>query len=123
MALLVLRKLIIQTRMHNHPVGLDIWFLVGPFVYFHTSCVRTVKALARLRTRRLAWAFAGCQCDKYHNLMSWLIFIRNLYVIAWNNKWEDGKAKRAAQFADAGYKVTSLRFHSYDINWSGIVVW
>ena len=21
---------------------------------------------------RLAWAFAGCLCDKYHNLMSWL---------------------------------------------------
>ena len=22
--------------------------------------------------RRLAWAFAGRLCDKYHNLMSWL---------------------------------------------------
>ena len=44
-------------------------------VYFHTSFVRTAKALARLR---------GCAgspepslvayiCDKYHNLMSWLI--------------------------------------------------
>ena len=30
-------------------VGLDTWFLVGPFVYFHTLCVRTAKALARLR--------------------------------------------------------------------------
>ena len=28
---------------------LDVWFLVRPFVYFHTSCVRTAKALARLR--------------------------------------------------------------------------
>ena len=25
------------------------------------------------RMRRLAWAFAGRLCDKYHNLMSWLI--------------------------------------------------
>ena len=25
------------------------WFLVGPFGYFHTSCVRTAKALVRLR--------------------------------------------------------------------------
>ena len=49
MALFVLRKLILQTRMCSHPVGLDVWFLVGPFVYFHTSCVRTAKALARLR--------------------------------------------------------------------------
>ena len=35
MALFVLRKLILQTRMRSHPVGLDDWFLVGPFVYFH----------------------------------------------------------------------------------------
>ena len=24
--------------------------------------------------RRLAWAFAGRLCDKYHNLMSWLYY-------------------------------------------------
>ena len=40
MALFDLRKLIFQTRMRSHPVGLDAWCLVGPFVYFHTSCVR-----------------------------------------------------------------------------------
>ena len=34
--------------MHNHPVGLDVWFFVWPFVYFYTSCVQTAKALARL---------------------------------------------------------------------------
>ena len=45
MVLFVLRKLILQTRMHSHPVWLDVWF----FVYFHTSCVRSAKALARLR--------------------------------------------------------------------------
>ena len=57
--------------MRSHPVGLDVWFLVGPFVYFHTSCVRTAKALVRL---------CGCAvfpepsrfAYKYHNLMSWL---------------------------------------------------
>ena len=48
-ALFVLRKLILQTRMRSHRVGLDVWFLVGPFVYFHTLCVRIAKALARLR--------------------------------------------------------------------------
>ena len=48
-AFFVLRKLILQTCMHSNPVGLDVWFLVWPFVYFHTSCVRTVKALLRLR--------------------------------------------------------------------------
>ena len=45
MALFVFRKLILQTRMRSHPVALDVWFLVGPFVYFHTSCMRTAKAI------------------------------------------------------------------------------
>ena len=35
--------------MHSHPVWLVVWFLVRPFVYFHTLCVQTAKALARLR--------------------------------------------------------------------------
>ena len=48
MVLFILRKLILQTRMGSHPVGLDVWFLVGPVVYFHTSFVRTAKALVRL---------------------------------------------------------------------------
>ena len=48
MALFILRKFILQMSMCRHPVGLDVWFLVGPFIYFHTLCVRTVKALARL---------------------------------------------------------------------------
>ena len=48
MVLFILHKLILQTRMHSYPVGLDVWFLVGPFFYFHTSCVGTARALARL---------------------------------------------------------------------------
>ena len=46
MVLFVLRKLILQTRMRSHPMGLDVWFLIGTFVNFHTSCVRTAKALS-----------------------------------------------------------------------------
>ena len=42
MALFVLHKPN-STRMCSHPM------VVGPFVYFHTSCVWTDKALARLR--------------------------------------------------------------------------
>ena len=57
--------------MRSHPVGLDVWCLVGPYVCFHTLCVQTAKALAQMH--RLAWAFADRLCDKYHNLMSWLI--------------------------------------------------
>ena len=70
MALIALRKLNLQTRMRSNPLGLHVWFLVRPFVYFHTLCVRTAKAQARLRG-----AFAVHLCDKYHNLMSWLKYI------------------------------------------------
>ena len=49
MALFILLKLILPKRMCSHPVGLDAWLLIGPFVYFHTLCVWSVKALARPR--------------------------------------------------------------------------
>ena len=75
LALFVLRKLILQTRMRSHPEGLDLWFLVEPFGYFHTLCERTAKALARL-----TWAFAGRLCDKYHSLTSWLILSSHLFA-------------------------------------------
>ena len=48
MALIALRKLNLQTCMSSNPLALHVWFLVGPFVYFHTLCVRTAKAMARL---------------------------------------------------------------------------
>ena len=62
MVLFVLHKLFLQTCMRSHPEGLDVWALVGPFIYFHTSCVRTAKARLSL---------SCCLCDKYHTLMIW----------------------------------------------------
>ena len=70
MALFVLRKLILQTRMHSHPVGLDVSVLVGHFVYFHTSCVRTAMALARLR---------GCAGSPEPSLVAYVIST----IISW----------------------------------------
>ena len=78
MALFLLHKLILQMCMCGHPVGLDVWFLVKPIVHFHTSCVRTVKALVRLQMRRLAWVFAG--------LISTIIWWAGSYV--WENYWD-----------------------------------
>ena len=49
MVLFVLCKLITQMRMHSHPLGQDVWFLVGLFLCVSTSCLRKAKALARLR--------------------------------------------------------------------------
>ena len=70
MVLFVLRKLILQTRMRSHPTGLDVPFLVGPFVHFHTSCVRTAKALVRLR---------GCAGSPEPSLVAYVIST----IISW----------------------------------------
>ena len=69
MALLVLHKLILQSRMRSHAVGLDVWFLVGYFL-----CTNSEGSGETARMRSLAWAFTGRLCDKYRNLMSWLIY-------------------------------------------------
>ena len=50
MVFFVLRKHILQMCMRSHPLRIDNRFLVGPFIYFHTSCVRTAKAPARVRS-------------------------------------------------------------------------
>ena len=70
MALFVLRKLILQTRMRSYTVGLDAWFLVWPFEYFHTPCVRTAMALARLR---------GCAGLPEPSLVAYVI----ITIISW----------------------------------------
>ena len=70
MALLILRKLILQTRIRSHPMGLYVWFLVGLFVYF--MCANSEGSGETAWIFMLAWAIAGRISDKYHNLMSWL---------------------------------------------------
>ena len=79
LALFVLRNFILEMRMCRHPVGLDVWFLVGlrPLPYFMWANSEGSGETARMR--RLAWAFARRLCGKYHNLMSWL----NCLFIAW----------------------------------------
>ena len=92
MPLFVLRKLILQTRMRSHPMGLNVWFLVGPFVYFDASCVRTAMALARLRgcagspepslvayviSTIISWA--GSFGKVFHKVDSWLTVHINVY--------------------------------------------
>ena len=82
MILFVICKLILQTRMRSHLVRLDVWFLVGHFVYLHTSCIRTAKALARLR---------GCAGSPEPSLVAYVIstIISYLYYrfrMQYNNK-------------------------------------
>ena len=49
-------------------------------------CVNSKGSGETVRLRRLAWAFAGCLCNKYLNLMSWLnCFQWTFYRWSWCN--------------------------------------
>ena len=70
------RKRILQARMRSHPVELGIWCLIFGrthrlLPYF--MCTNSEGSGETAWIRRLAWAFAGRLCNKYNNLMSWLI--------------------------------------------------
>ena len=55
-------------------VGLVVWFFgqtLRLLPYF--MCANSEGSGEIVRMCRLAWAFAGRLCDKYHNCMSWLI--------------------------------------------------
>ena len=56
--------------MSRDPVGLGVWFLVRPFVFFRALCVRAAGALVGL-----AWAFAGrlCEVPWSHELAQWSV--------------------------------------------------
>ena len=54
MALFVLRKLL-KMLMRSHPVGLDVWILVGPFVYFHTTYVRAKSLVTYVISTIVIW--------------------------------------------------------------------
>ena len=68
----------LQTRMRSHPVRLDVGFLVGPFVYFHTSCERKAKVLARLR---------GCAGSPEPSLVAYVISS----IISWAGSYKNCK--------------------------------
>ena len=74
MAFFILRKLILQSRMHSYPVGL-FGRTLHLLPYF--MCANSEGYGDTAQMRRVAWAFAGSLCSKYHNLMSWLIFMSN----------------------------------------------
>ena len=88
MAIFILRKLILQTCMCSQPVGLDVWFVGGPFIYFfiYFMCANREGSGETAQMLRLTWAFAGRPCDKYHNLMSWLIYSKSYTILAAKDK-------------------------------------
>ena len=78
-------KLVLQTCMCSHPLGLDVLFFgwtLRLLPYF--MCANSEGSGETARMRRLAWAFAGRLCAKYYNLMSWLNC--SLHISVWNDK-------------------------------------
>ena len=57
--------------MRSYPVGLDFWSDPSSTSILNV-CDYSEGSGETARMRRLAWAFVGRLCDKYHNLMSWL---------------------------------------------------
>ena len=78
MALFFLRK-ILQKRMCSNPVGLRLIFgqTLRLLSYFMWANSKGSGETARMRS--LTRAFAGRLCDKYHNLMSWLVWLHITY--------------------------------------------
>ena len=63
------RKLILQTHMRSHPVGATcLIFGRARRLLPYFMCANSKGSGETARIRRLAWAFAGRLCDKYHNL-------------------------------------------------------
>ena len=106
MVLFVLHKFILQTCMHSHPMGLDVWFLVGLFTYFHISCVQTATALVRLR--RCADLPEPSLVAYEISTMIWLIFIQNLllYEYQWITKWMKPKIYSEFGFIKIFFSLT-----------------
>ena len=73
MVLFFFRKLILPTRIRSQLSSGAKCLMFGRTLrllpYF--MCADS-EAGETARMHRLAWAFAGWLCDKYHNLMSWL---------------------------------------------------
>ena len=72
MVLFILCKLILQTRMHSHPVGLDVWFLVDPS---SASILHVCEQQKLLRDcAGSPESSLGRLSDEYHNFMRCLFY-------------------------------------------------
>ena len=78
MVLFVHRKLILQTCMHSHHSAISgaRCLIFGRTLRLlpYLKCANSEGYGETVQMRRLARAIADRLCDKFHNLMSWLIF-------------------------------------------------
>ena len=92
MALIALCKLNLQTHMRSPSNGatrLIFGQTLRLLPYF--MCANSEGSGETARMRRIAWAFAGRLCDKYHNLMSWLNYnamTQNKCIVKGSHKYD-----------------------------------
>ena len=97
--------------MHSHPVGLHVWCLVEPFIYFHTSCVRTAKALARL---------CGCAGSPQPSLVAYVILP---YFMCANSEGSGETARmRRLAWVFAGRLHVCDKYHDL-MSWLNFAFW
>ena len=80
------------------------------FPYF--MCANSEGSGETAQMRRLAWAFAGRLCDKYHNPMSWLKTRFPLLALSRGARWLSGRVSdsgaRGPGFETYRRRVVSL---------------
>ena len=76
MVLSVLCKLILQTRMCSHPVGLDVLFFAASIFFMCANSEGSGETARDVQTRQ-SHPWVSRLCGKYLNLLSWLKFHSN----------------------------------------------
>ena len=91
-------------------MGLHVWVLVRPFVYFHTLCVRTAKALATPEPSLFAYAIS--------TIISWTVsyVVLKHFIMSWHNfslfllyPYFEGRPKRNGSRADLAIQGSLVR--------------
>ena len=113
-----------QTHMRSYPVGLDVLFLVRPFVYFRISCVRTAKALASLRgcaglpepslvayliSTKISWAGSNDVIPSEKS--SFLCFIKEINLIFMSSLWYIDRVRELLR------ELNCYVFLYYELHW------
>ena len=89
----------------------DFWSTLRLLPYF--MCANSEGSGDTAQMRRLAWVFAGCLCDKYHNLMSWLIcFMQSLkhLTLIFCHFWSRIKTNRIYDGVEASTRTSQASF-------------
>ena len=80
-------------------------------------CANSEDSGETARMRRLAWAFAGRLCDKYHNLMSWLIYLYKWPYLLKKKKIQATSPLEMLKSVDPFVLQTTKSSKSADKNW------